>query len=90
MYTDGITIYDADFYILPDADAATFKCIGENWYKDRKHVWWNTSLLPNVDVDTFSPIKNYCFRYGKKEEYNSCDFNYGKDAHHVFFRILLS
>lgn len=87
MYTDGTTIYDADFHILPDADAATFECVGENWYKDKKHVWWNTSSLPDVDVATFRPIKNYGFRYGKKEEYNSCDFNYGKDAHHVFFRI---
>lgn len=86
MYTDGTTIYDADFHILPDADAATFECVGENWYKDKKHVWWNTSSLPDVDVATFRPIKNYGFRYGKKEEYNSCDFRSGKDAHHVFFQ----
>ena len=86
MYTDGTSIYDADFYILPDADAATFEYVGENWYKDKKHVWWNTLSLPDVDVATFRPIKNYGFRYGEKEEYNSCDFNYGKDAHHVFFQ----
>ena len=86
MYTDGTSIYDADFYILPDADAATFECVGENWYKDKKHVWWNTLSLPDVDVGTFRPIKKYSFRYGEKEEYNSCDFNYGKDTHHVFFQ----
>lgn len=76
MYSDGCTIYDSDFEILPEADASTFKHIAHIWYRDKKHVWHGTQQLRDVDVESFKPL----------DIVNSgSDFNYGKDKSHVFF-----
>lgn len=76
MYSDGYTIYDSDFEILPDADASTFKHIAHIWYRDKKHVWHGTRQLKDVDVESFTPLRIVN---------SGSDFNYGKDKSHVFF-----
>ncbi len=85
MYTDGVHVYDADFIILPEADASTFRHIADNWYKDKNHVWWNKTLISEADASTFKPVTVSSFYSGKKEALTG-DFNYGKDNRHVFFQ----
>lgn len=80
MYSDGVTVYDRDFEILPDADPTTFTCLYQNWYKDSRHVWWGNKVLPQADPQTFMPLEIYT--YGESD---GKDFNYGKDKYHVFF-----
>lgn len=85
MFTDGEHIYNEDLKELEGADLSTFNHLGSNWYADKQYVWWQTNLVREADVNTFEPVFNYVFRYGEKEEF-ATDFNYGKDAYHVFFQ----
>lgn len=85
MFTDGKHIYDNDLMEFEGADVATFKHLDGNWYVDKQHVWWQSRLVKDADVHTFAPVYSSSFNSGRKEV-GSVDFNYGKDAYHVFFR----
>ena len=85
MYTDGHHIYNDELMRFDGADPNTFECIGSNWYADKQHVWWSNTLVKDANVQSFEPLVIYTFCTGTKESMGE-DFNYGKDAYHVFFR----
>lgn len=85
MYTDGHHIYSRDLVRFDGADPDTFESLSDNWYADKQHIWWTNTLVKKADVQSFEPVVLYTFCTGTKESMGS-DFNYGKDAYHVFFR----
>jgi len=86
MFTDGVHLYNDDLQTFDEADINTFHHVCGNWYADKQHVWWQETVVPGADVESFEPIYSSSFRTGRKEQASDCDFNYGKDARHVYYR----
>jgi hypothetical protein len=56
--------------VIKDADPATFRHLGQGFYRDAKRVWWCTIPLPGADPDSFQT-------YGD-------DSPYARDRSHVW------
>lgn len=45
--------------VLPDADAATFRSLGGDYYADDRHIWHRTILKSGIDPATFEWLDQY-------------------------------
>lgn len=81
FYTTARYVYDDDLSLIKAADPKTFECIYGVWYRDKNHIYTDGKLVEEADVKTFTTKvvwDSYDCTYDD-------DFNYAKDAHHVYF-----
>lgn len=84
MYKDDKYVYDREFNILLNSDVSTFENIEQNWYRDKKSVWWYNKNLRGADPKTFKPVPVSSYRNNKKEYFSWGDYIFGKDKSYVF------
>ncbi len=65
--------WDQCYQKVAGADPATFEPVKYGFYKDKSHIFYNTKLVPEADVNTFA-----IYDGGKY------DYTYGYDKNYIF------
>ena len=81
FHSDGSRIYTHELEVFDAADAITFKNLGNLWYVDKDHVWWNEKPVKEADAATLQLVHLYKYFNGTTLPGPS---RYAKDKSHVF------